>query len=271
MNSKYELENRMKKFYEEIPKNRLMRRCPVIIRLDGKSFHTLIKGLKKPFDDIFRNAMNDTMLYLCKNIQGCELGYTQSDEITLLLIDYKTLNSDAWFDYEVEKICSVSASMATLSFNKAFEKYATQYIRKEKNSTDIETIKYIKLLKNVINKGGCFDSRCFNVPKEEVCNLFYWRQLDCIRNSVLAVGQYYFTAKELHGKGTSDIKEMLIIEKYVDWNNYNNEYKVGVSCYKTKKINDKESWVLDKNMPILRNVDNVNNRDYVEKYVYLED
>ena len=119
MSAYTDLDVRMKEFYEFIPKTKLMRRTPVILRIDGKAFHSFTKSFKKPFDEILINSMQETMKYLCENIQGCVLGYTQSDEISLLLVDYKKLNSSAWFDYEVQKLCSVSASMATLAFNKA--------------------------------------------------------------------------------------------------------------------------------------------------------
>ena len=98
---KDELGMRMKEFYEGVPKTRLVRRMPVAIRIDGKAFHTFTRGFQKPFDEILVKSMQDTMKYLCENIQGCVLGYTQSDEITLILIDYQNLNSCAWFDYEV--------------------------------------------------------------------------------------------------------------------------------------------------------------------------
>ena len=115
-----DLGRRMKEYYEQIPKTKLMRRCPVIIRIDGKAFHSFTKGFNRPFDDVLMEAMQETMKYLCENIQGCVLGYHQSDEISLVLVDYQKLNSDAWFDYEVQKICSIAASMATMAFNKYF-------------------------------------------------------------------------------------------------------------------------------------------------------
>lgn len=121
-----DLGRRMKEFYEQIPKTRLMRRCPVIIRCDGRAFHTFCRKFKKPFDEILIYSMQDTMQYLCENIQGCVLGYTQSDEVTLVLVDYQKLTSDAWFDYEVQKMCSIAASMATMAFNKAFAKHVRQ-------------------------------------------------------------------------------------------------------------------------------------------------
>ena len=109
-----ELGTRMKIFYEQVPKFRLTRRTPVAIRLDGKAFHTFTKGFEKPFDELLGQAMRATMQYLCENVQGCVFGYTQSDEITLILIDYQTLTTDAWFNYEIQKVCSISASMATI-------------------------------------------------------------------------------------------------------------------------------------------------------------
>lgn len=116
-NCRDDLGDRMKT-YERVPKNYLMRRQPVILRVDGKSFHTFTKGFNKPFDEILVKTMQDTMKYLCENIQGAVLGYTQSDEITVLLTDYKALNTAAWFDYNVQKCCSIAASMATMAFNK---------------------------------------------------------------------------------------------------------------------------------------------------------
>ena len=104
-----DLGNRMKTFYEGIPKTKLMRRTPVAVRLDGKAFHTFTRGFQKPFDDVLIKSMQDTTKYLCENIQGCVLGYTQSDEITLILVDYKNLDTAAYFDYEVQKMCSVIA------------------------------------------------------------------------------------------------------------------------------------------------------------------
>lgn len=117
-----DLGRRMKEYYEQIPKTKLMRRTPVIIRIDGKAFHSFTKGFKRPFDDVLIESMQETMKYLCENIQGCVLGYHQSDEISLVLVDYHKLTSNAWFDYEVQKICSIAASMATMIFNKIFEK-----------------------------------------------------------------------------------------------------------------------------------------------------
>lgn len=114
------LGERMKR-YEYVTRNYLTRRVPAIIRLDGKAFHTFTRGFQKPFDEILVKTMQQTMRYLCENIQGCVLGYTQSDEITLVLIDYQKLDSDSWFGYNIQKCASVAASMATMVFNKFFD------------------------------------------------------------------------------------------------------------------------------------------------------
>ena len=127
-NRKDSLGDRMKENYENRAKTYLVRRMPVIIRLDGKAFHTFTRGFDKPYDEVFHKTMNETLRFLCENIQGCKFGYTQSDEITLLLTDYDTLTTDAWFDNAVQKMCSVSASMATMAFNKLFvEEVNRQY------------------------------------------------------------------------------------------------------------------------------------------------
>ena len=194
-----DLGTRMKTFYEQIPKTKLMRRCPVAIRIDGKSFHTFTRGFGKPFDEILVKSMQETTKYLCENIQGCVFGYTQSDEITLILIDYQTFNTSAFFDYEVQKMCSISASMATMAFNKFFAKNVNNFY-----------LDYIDKLSAAIEKGAMFDARCFNIPKEEVTNLIYWRQLDASRNSVEMVGRAYFSHNELMNKSCSNIQDMLM-------------------------------------------------------------
>ena len=118
-NKRDSLGDRMKR-YEYANRDYLTRRIPAIIRVDGKAFHTFTRGMKKPFDEVLATTMHETMRYLCKNIQGCVFGYTQSDEITLVLTDYATISTDAWFGYNVQKMCSIAASMATLAFNTAF-------------------------------------------------------------------------------------------------------------------------------------------------------
>ena len=249
-----ELGKRMKR-YESVPQISLTRRTPVIIRIDGKAFHTFTKYLNKPWDNILHAAMDNTMLLLAQNIQGCVFAYNQSDEISLILTDYETLNTDAWFGYEVEKLTSVSASMATLYFNQEFRRLAEQEIWDWHHSLipqsmeiQREANEYHSHLNDCIKRGALFDSRCFNIPKEEVVNCIYWRQLDAVRNSIQSCGQYYFSQKELHRKTTKDILEMLKTEKGVSWETMPICAQRGTCCYK----NEDGVWVLDKTMPILK-------------------
>lgn len=253
-----ELGKRMKK-YEAVPQISLMRRTPVAIRIDGKAFHTFTRKLNKPWDDIFQGAMQDTMKYLCKNIQGCVFGYQQSDEITLILTDYETLTTDAWFGYEVQKLCSISASMATMKFNQAFKQRIDVWFDNYFDvwHTSLEEDKYAEVLNDCELVGAMFDARCFNIPKEEVVNLVYWRQVDAIRNSIQSMAQANFSHKQLDRKNTKQLREMLAgINK--PWEEVPLYQQRGVACVKNE-----DGWYIDESMPILKGED----RDYLEKLI----
>lgn len=275
MIKKDSLGDRMKEFYENRSKLYLPRRVPVIIRLDGKAFHTFTKGLKKPYDEIFHNTMNATMQYLCENIQGCKLGYTQSDEITLLLTDYDTITTDAWFGYGVQKVCSVAASMATLAFNKNLRKYFEEAL--SELNCPIDADEYMSTLSKKLDC-AMFDARCFCIPKEEVTNCFIWRQQDATRNAIQMLGQCNFSHKALQNKSCNDIQDMLMTEKGINFNDMPSEFKRGVCCVRNRMICepygnhmlvsgvDEGQWVIDKQIPIF-----TQDRDYIEQLVYKND
>ena len=270
---------RMKTFYEKIPKTKLMSRCPFAIRIDRKACHKFTRGFHKPFDEILIKSMQETMKYLCENIQGCVLGYTQSDEITLILVDYKKLTSSAWFDYEVQKICSIAASMATMAFNKFFRDNVGDYLYE--NYDDQYLADYIKTLQNAVNKGAMFDARCFNIPKEEVTNLVYWRQLDASRNSIQMVGQANFSHKELQNKSCNDIQDMLMTQKGINWNDLPTYQKRGSCCVRNKIVIESDGvmvtaqlrdtskseneWIIDTDIPIFKD----EGREYIDKLVFI--
>ena len=253
-----ELGKRMKEFYEARARTYLPRRTPVAIRIDGKAFHTFTRGFQKPFDEVLGNSMVRTMEYLCKNIQGCVFGYTQSDEITLLLIDYKQLNSEAWFDYQTQKMCSIAASMATMAFNRYFQEEVQKHIDDTEPIfiTD-EEIRLIDTYSRAVEKGAMFDARVFSIPKEEATNLVYWRQLDATRNSIQMVGQANFSHNELQGKSCNAIQDMLLTQRDINWNDYPTRWKRGVAW--------KRSIGVDYNMPILKGED----RKYVDEVIFV--
>lgn len=244
---KNDLTKRMKNYYENRSKTYLMRRTPVIVRVDGKAFHTFTKGMVKPFDDIITRSMQDTMLYLCEHMQGAVFGYTQSDEITIVLVDYKNLDSQALYDYSVQKICSITASMATFAFNMSFAKRVAS-LREE--------YELKSFYKEKVEKGALFDARCFNIPKEEVVNCIIWRQLDGMRNAVSGVGQAHFSQKELNKKTKEAIKQMLL-EKDVDFEQFPKENKIGSACFR-----ENGKFFVDTDMPFI-----VSDKYYVEKWV----
>lgn len=196
---------RMKENYEFRARQFLPRRTHTLIRLDGKSFHTYTRDLDRPFDIQFMNDMAETARHLCKEIQGAVMAYAQSDEISLVLQDYATIKTDAWFDGNVQKMVSVAASAATAKFNELRP-----------------------------GKLAMFDARCFVIPDLiEVANYFIWRQKDATRNSISMVAQSEFSQKELHGKSSNEMQEMLWAEHCINWNDYEPRLKRGTVVVKS--------------------------------------
>ena len=251
------LGDRMKD-YESRNQYFLQRRTPVCIRVDMRAGHTFTRGFKRPFDEVFGNAMVRTMEYCAKNIGNCVFAYCQSDEITFILVDYEKLETDAWFSYRTDKLCSISASMATMAFNK----YFAEEIQKHIDGTEPifitdEEIKLIDTYSRAVEKGAMFDSRVFNIPKEEACNLVYWRQLDATRNSIQMVGQANFSHSELQGCSCNVIQDMLHEQRGINWNDFPTRWKRGTAWTRARGV--------DFEMPILKGED----RKYVDKVIYV--
>jgi len=228
-NSKDSLGDRMKR-YESVPNTKLVPRSYAIIRLDGKAFHTFTKGLTRPWDPAITETMEATMQYLCENIQGVKYGFYQSDEISLVLTDFDTFETSAWFDNKIQKMVSVSASLATAKFN-------NDWIANDKLAI--------------------FDARIFNVPnREEVINYFIWRQQDTVRNSISSLGQSLYSSKELHGKKSNEVQEMCFQKGY-NWNDVSTHLKRGTGCYKRsipKLVGldlhaERTEWFIDREVP----------------------
>ncbi len=268
--NKGDLDTRMKE-YEYVTRTYLTRRMPVMIRLDGKAFHTFTKGFNKPFDDIMIQTMQDTMQYLCENIEGCVLGYTQSDEITLVLCDYKKITSEAWFNNNVQKICSISASMATMVFNKFFEINVNDMCKGSIENSPYVSRKGFCEVPSL--KMGMFDSRVWNIPKEEVNNCLVWRQMDATRNSIQSLAQSLYSCKQLEGVDTKTLQDKMFTEKGVNWNDLPTHLKRGSCCVKVPtevplfvgNVSDefiiRNKWTVDRNIPIFsQDSDYVNSR-----------
>jgi tRNA(His) 5'-end guanylyltransferase len=189
--------DRMKR-YEDATGRILVPRMPFVIRIDGKAFHTFTKGYQKPYDINLSNAFVMSMQFLCREVQSCIIGYTQSDEISIACLPYQSLNSQPWFGGHTFKICSVAASIITHRFNE------------------------------MLNWNGAeFDARVFNVPESDLANYFYWRYKDCVRNSINAAGYKYFSASKLHGKSCNDIKDMIRKINF-PWEDNHTDFKNGI-------------------------------------------
>lgn len=259
------LEERMKE-YERTANIHLTRRMPCIIRLDGVAFHTFTRGLKKPFDEVLVKTMMLTMQDLCKNIQGVVFGYTQSDEITLILQDYKKLDTSAWFDKSVQKMVSVAAAKATMYFNKNFyDQCMLVACTNTEDANDPELDEYVYTLSKKRN-AACFDARVFCLPESEVANCLIWRQQDAIRNSIQATAQANYSHKQLEGQSTKILKERLLVEKGIDWNDFPLHLQRGSCCYKVESSDVEASgrlkWFLDINIPIFSE-----DRDFIEHHL----
>ena len=217
--------NRMKG-YENVALHILTRRIPVILRIDGRSFHSITrKRFGKKWSMEFVEQMKETALSVINEIQGCNICYAQSDEINFLLTDYKTIQTEAWFGYDLRKIISISASLASSVFSRLY------------------------------GKNISFDSRAFNIPQDEVCNYFIWRQIDATRNAIQMIGREYFSHKELHLKSCNEIQEMLFQKHNINFNDLSNVRKRGF-CVVDKKA--------DFEIPIF-----TKDRNYIEKWVYI--
>jgi tRNA(His) guanylyltransferase len=199
-----ELADRMK-LYEQIGAGqRLMPNLPVCIRLDGKAFHQWTRGLRRPYDDRLHTLFDDTTKFLVE-ASDAVVGYTQSDEITLILYNGGKPDSQVFFDGRVSKLTSVLASMATAKFNALVP----------------------SILPEKHNRLACFDCRVWTVPTEqEAVNCLLWRELDATRNSIQMAAQALYSHKQLHQKNTSQMQEMLW-QKGINWNDYPTRFKRG--------------------------------------------
>jgi len=179
------LADRIKR-YEKTFSFQTLNRMPVMIRVDGKAFHTFTRDLNKPFDRGFIDAMVSAACEVAKGMQGFKAGYVQSDEATFCLTDYDNLDTQGWFDYDLSKMVSISAALMSVAFNA-----------------------YFPADKRDLRPPPVFDSRAFSVPPDDVVNAFLWRAKDWERNSLQMYARAFFSHSELMNKGHEELHEML--------------------------------------------------------------
>lgn len=244
------------KGYEAVADYRLIRRMPVVIRMDGCNFHRWCRHLEKPCDARFQECMEYATYVLCNKVTGCRLGYVQSDEISLLLVDYQSHGTESWYNYRLSKMTSIAASMCTVSFNEMAAVVLPRHLHKR--------------------GPAMFDARAFNVPSDDIANYFLWRQRDCERNSIQGLAQAHFSVKQIRGKNGTQLQDMLMEEHGINWNDVPVRqkrgvafYKVGITAIASEDPHSKEAirnkWVRDYDMPIVSK-----NREYVDRWLDAE-
>lgn len=201
--------DRFKTNYEAPACHHLTRRTPVVVRVDGRAFHTFTRNFPRPFSIKFADSMVSAAMYVASQMQGFKLGYVQSDEASFLLTDYDNFQTEPWFGYRKSKIETISASLMTAAFARCMRLCGV---------TDL----------------AAFDARAFNVPESEVANYFLWRARDWARNSIMMYAQAHFSHQLLQGRTCADIHEMLHA-KGLNWttnlmeDERNGTYLVGLS------------------------------------------
>lgn len=229
-----DIEKRFKR-YELAAQHHLIKRMPVIIRVDGNAFHTFTKYYwGRCYSELFSATMCNAVLKMMSKMQGAKFAYTQSDEVSFLLTDYDDLSTDAWFGYNLSKLVSISAAMMTAFFN-------DYNLAKRCGDEPV----------------GWFDARAFNLPKEEVVNYFVWRQQDAIRNSKSMLAREHFSHKQLVGKSCDEVCKMLYQEKQVDWFALPRSRTYGLAMYRKEG-----KWFVDEDLPLF-----TSDRGFVEKWV----
>jgi tRNA(His) guanylyltransferase len=215
------------KRYEAAYNHRLTPRMPVIIRVDGRAFHTYTRGLARPFDGDLMTIMEYAALGTAAEMQGFKLAYAQSDEVTFLLTDFDQIDTQGWFGYELNKVVSLSASIFTAYFNHL--------------ATTPCMFKAVRC-ETMVNRLGTFDSRAFNVPIDDVPNVFVWRQRDWERNSLQMLARAHFSHTQLHNKGRQEIHDMLHGIN-VNWANLEPREKNGTFILRDKtRIHEKADY-----------------------------
>ena len=218
-------------YYRSLTDYKVLPNSNVIAMVDGRSFSKLIKKrFNLPFDDNFITMMNETAKYVCENVQGCKIAYVQSDEISFLITDYDTQNSDSFFGYRLCKMQSIIASLATAKFNQMYMLYLMAH--ENIMPSELFSDKYL----------AQFDCKVWSVPcSNDAFAWFLYRQIDCIRNSKQQTAQTFLPHKQLVGLDTDSQLAKLKEEEGIDWHtDYPDGKKYGRFVHQTTVHMSKE-------------------------------
>lgn len=214
---KDDLGRRMKRDYEDALRIFVPRRTHVVLRIDGRGFHKFTEELERPYSRALADALDQAALFLCQEMIGCRFGYGQSDEYSFLLTDFEREDAALWFDGNVQKMVSVSASLFTAAFNRAFPS----------------------------DRIAAFDSRVLVISQwAEVERYFLWRQLDASANSLNMLASAHYTHDALLGRSTSE-KHELLHARGINWAREAPDFKRGRVVKRAA-----QGWVVDREIPI---------------------
>ena len=248
------------KDYEAAYDSKIIRRTPVMVRVDGRSFHRVCKKLKKPYEPLLLEAMAHTMFFVVSEMAGAVFAYQQSDEITFVLRNDQSLDSEAWYGNRIQKIASITGSLATLGFNNAIRELGT---------------------KLDLSGDALFDARVWGMPTiSEVVNNLIWRQQDCTRNSISGAAQAVVgkkfgkktALKMLHGLSSKDKIEMMLNDCGIVFEEeFPSAFRMGVGAYKIPMIiptkdgenSTRKKWTIDWDLPNF-----VTERDFVYNLIF---
>ena len=248
------LGDRMKR-YEETTRFTLPRRTYTILRVDGRAFHSFTRGLEKPYDKNFMQLMDVAAIALCEQISGSQFAYVQSDEISVLAVDFAATDTQSWFDGNIQKWASIGASIATMAFN-----YGLMAMKGTSLAIDESPIAKKQPM-------AVFDARVFIIPDLiEVENYFVWRQQDAERNSVMMLARAYASHKQLAGKNRAAQHE-IIHNAGDNWAKHPVEFKHGRVIRRAQNDAEKvgnrmTNWIMDTKTPVF-----TKNRDYIRNLV----
>lgn len=208
MSDKDSFGDRMKAYEAVESQRRFLPLLPVYARIDGRSFSEFTRGLDRPYDVDMSNIMRETTRWLVEET-GATMGYTQSDEISLVWYSNNT-QTQIFFDGRVAKMTSTLAAMTSVKFNHLCL-----------NSPG-------KMSTRAMSKLPTFDARVFQLPSlEEAANTFLWREQDATKNAISMAAQAYFSHNQLHAKTGAEKQEMLWQVRGVNFNDYPAFFKRG--------------------------------------------
>jgi tRNA(His) guanylyltransferase len=200
------------KSYEAATGTALPTKSWAVLRLDGKAFHSYSRNLDKPFDYKFMEDMTSLMSFLCRHVGGAVFGYTQSDEISIILHDLSSPQHQHWFGGKVQKIVSVAASYAGANWS---------------------------VIRGDVENFGVFDARVFALPSmAEVKNYLLWRQQDSEKNAIFMAASEFYSHKELLGKSGKE-KILMLADVGKSWQlDYSDRAKLGAISSKVAALEE---------------------------------